>query len=395
MINVVCGIRSTGRICTDLALELEARGHEVKIAYGRETVPEQFRRFAIRIGNDWDVRLHGLKARLWDGCGFGSKKATKRFIEWIKIYNPDVIHLHNIHGYYINIEELFNYLRSSKKRIMWTLHDCWAFTGHCTYFEYINCNRWQYECRQCPQKKEYPACNLVSRANYNYRMKKKLFTGIERLQIITPSNWLKDMVKQSYLKGYPVMTIHNGVDTNIFRYTPSTIREKYNLNDKKIILGVASIWDKRKGLKYLVQLSKRLNENYQVVVIGISEKQKRRLPQNILGILRTDSIFELVAWYSAADFFVNPTLEDNYPTTNLEAIACGVPVISFDTGGSVESIPKDNVVPKRDIDGVISLITDNRAIKSNICVDKNKLFKKYMELYENEIAIYDKCSLTI
>ena len=171
MINVVCGIRSTGRICTDLATLLESQGHEVKIAYGREQVPEQYEKYAVRIGSDLNVKLHVLKARLFDGCGFGSKKATEYFIDWVKQYDPDVIHLHNIHGYYINVEVLFRYLRTCGKKIIWTLHDCWAFTGHCAYFDYTSCERWKTECRGCLGKVDYPSCRGFSRAKKNYQRK--------------------------------------------------------------------------------------------------------------------------------------------------------------------------------------------------------------------------------
>ena len=176
MINSVCGIRSTGRICTDIASELEAQGHQVKIAYGRENVPEQFQRYAVRIGNDLDMRLHGVKARLLDASGFGSKSATKRFIKWVKDYDPDVIHLHNIHGYYINIEILFNYLKNSGKPVVWTLHDCWAFTGHCAYFDFAGCEKWKTGCYGCPLKKSYPSSILIDRSKKNYIQKKRLFT---------------------------------------------------------------------------------------------------------------------------------------------------------------------------------------------------------------------------
>ena len=146
MINSVCGIRSTGRICTDIAEELEKQGHDVKIAYGRETVPEKYQKYAVRIGTDLDVKLHGIKTRLFDRHGFGSKRATKKFIKWVEEYDPDVIHLHNLHGYYINIKILFDYLKKANKKVVWTLHDCWAFTGHCTHFDFVGCNKWKCKC---------------------------------------------------------------------------------------------------------------------------------------------------------------------------------------------------------------------------------------------------------
>ena len=201
MINVVCGIRSTGRICTDLATALEAQGHEVKIAYGRENVPEQFQKYAVRIGTDLDVKLHGLRARLLDGAGFGSKRATKKFIEWVKEYDPDVIHLHNIHGYYINVEVLFKYLKSCSKKIIWTLHDCWAFTGHSAYCDAVQCDRWKTGCYECPQISEYPR-SVVDRSKLNWKKKREMFTGIPNMILVTPSQWLAGLVKESFLNKY-------------------------------------------------------------------------------------------------------------------------------------------------------------------------------------------------
>lgn len=381
MINVVCGIRSTGRICTDLAAALEAQRHEVKIAYGREKVPEQFQKYTVRIGSDLDIKLHGLKARLLDGCGFGSRRATERFIEWMKEYDPDVIHLHNIHGYYINVEVLFNYLKICGKKIIWTLHDCWAFTGHCAYFDYAGCDKWKTGCDNCSCKGDYPTCQGISRAKQNYKRKKKLFTDIPNMTLITPSYWLAGLVKDSFLKEYPVSTIHNGVDTSVFRYTESDIKHRFGIEDKKVVLGVAAIWDKRKGLEYMAQLSELFGDEYRVVVIGVTEEQREKLPKPMIGILRTNSVKELVEWYSAADVYVNPTLEDNYPTTNIEAVACGTPVITFHTGGSVESVPACNVVEKGDIGKAAEIIKAKKYQVSAAVAGKDVLLKKYLGLY--------------
>ena len=233
IINVVCGIRSTGRICTNLASKLEEQGYEVKIAYGREKVPEQFQKYAVRIGTDLDVKWHGLKARLMDGCGFGSKRVTKKFIEWVDKFDPDVIHLHNLHGYYINIEVLFSYLKTCGKKIVWTLHDCWPFTGHCAYFDFVKCQEWKTECKKCPQKEGYPQCIFLSRARCNFKKKQELFTGVNDMILVTPSDWLGRQVRQSFLREYPVQTIHNGIDTSIFKPTSSDIKQRYGLQDRK------------------------------------------------------------------------------------------------------------------------------------------------------------------
>lgn len=384
MINVVCGIRSTGRICTDLATELEKQGHEVKIAYGREDVPEQFQKYAIRIGNDVDVKLHGVKARLFDGAGFGSKHVTEKFISWIKGYDPDVIHLHNIHGYYINVEVLFEFLKTCGKKIIWTLHDCWAFTGHCTYFDYVNCNKWKNECQKCSQKSEYPARIGPDMSKRNYILKRQLFTGIANMILVTPSQWLANLVTESYMKNYKVYVIHNGVDTSIFKPNVNSLRKKYNCEDKIVVLGVAAIWDKRKGLSTFLEIAKSLDNSYKIILLGLSKEQIKNLPFNIIGIEKTDSVQELASLYSMADVFVNPTLEDNYPTTNIEAIACGTPVITYETGGSVESAKMYGaVVKKNDIEGLIEAIKTIENVKTkNIDIDYKNTIKKYISLYE-------------
>ncbi len=390
MINVVCGIRSTGRICTDSALELEAKGHQVKIAYGREDVPEQYQNYAIRIGNNFDILLHGLKARLFDSAGFGSKKATEKFIDWVKQYDPDVIYLHNLHGYYINLEILFNYLRKCEKKIVWTLHDCWAFTGHCTYFDYAGCSKWQRHCYCCSQKRKYPSSFFYDRSFFNFDRKKKLFTGIKNLTIITPSEWLAKLVKKSYLKEYPIEIHNNIVDKTIFKRTSSDFKLKYGIEDSTIVLGVANIWEERKGLNDFIRLSYMLDRQYTIVLVGLKEYEYNRacrkfnknnrygvtdnmtnailktpkgavVPANVYAIYkvitgkeynikerhelsrvipieRTKNVDELVQIYSAADFFVNPTREENYPTVNLEASACGTYIITYDTGGCAETI---------------------------------------------------------
>ena len=382
MINVVCGIRSTGRICTDLAVELEKEGHEVKIAYGREKVPEQFKKYAVRIGSDIDVKMHVAKARILDGAGFGSKFATEKFIRWVKMYDPDIIHLHNIHGYYINVKVLFDYLKSCGKKIFWTLHDCWSFTGHCVYFDYVGCYKWRTECKRCLQKKQYPARMFIDCSKMHYQHKREMFTCVPNLTLITPSQWLANLVMQSYLQGCGVRIIHNGVDTSVFKPTDSDLKEQYQLQNKKVILGVAAIWDHRKGLESFIELSKKLESNYQIILVGLSKEQIKLLPSNIIGFEKTDSPEELATLYTLADVFVNPTLEDNYPTTNLEAIACGTPVITYDTGGSGESARMyGEVVAVNDIEGLVEAIENSDKIeKKDIKVDYKNTIREYVTL---------------
>jgi hypothetical protein len=384
MINSVCGIKSTGRIATDLADMLTEKGHMVKIAYGREEIPEKYKEYAVRIGNEWDVRLHALEARLFDNAGFGSKKATLKFLEWVREFAPDIIHLHNLHGYYINVELLFKFLKEYKKPVIWTLHDCWAFTGHCAHFDLCKCYKWKTECHKCPQKKEYPASILLDNSRKNYRNKKKAFQGVDNMVIVTPSDWLADLVKESFLREYETRVINNGIDLTLFKPTEGEFREKYKLGNKIIVLGVASVWEVRKGLVDFIELRKLLDRRYEIVLVGVSEEDKNILPYGMLGITRTDSVRELAEIYTAADIFLNLTYEDNYPTVNLEAQACGTPVITYRTGGSVESVPEEQVANQGDLKSVVELIVKYEGKKTSVqsFYDKNVAFEEYIELYE-------------
>lgn len=389
MINSVCGIRSTGRICTDLAGALEAQGHEVKIAYGREEVPEKFQKYAVRIGTDLDVKIHGVLARTLDGAGFGSKAVTRKFIQWVKEYNPDVIHLHNLHGYYINLEVLFDYLRTCGKKIIWTLHDCWAFTGHSAYCDAVGCEKWKTGCNHCPNMKAYPI-SYTDRSKSNWNKKRIMMTGIPDLTLVTPSRWLAGLVRESFLSEYPVEVIHNGIDTSQFHPLENDFRETYGIGNKFILLGVTISWDDMKGLSDFINLAEKLDDSYQVVLVGVTAEQKSALPQNIIGIERTNSVRELAYIYSAADLFLNLSYCENYPTVNLEAMACNTPVLTYKTGGSPESAEAYGgiVIERGDISAVINEIEryrkENRhKPKLNVDVeafDKQTTVKDYQKI---------------
>ncbi|ANQ53651.1 glycosyltransferase family 4 protein [Thermosipho sp. 1070] len=391
-INSVCGIGSTGRIVAGIHDILIKNGHESYIACGRNL----YKNFdnAIKIGTSFDVYMHVLKTRIFDKHGFGSKKATIKFINKVENLNPDIIHLHNIHGYYVNIEVLFNYLKTANKPVIWTLHDCWAFTGHCSYFDYVNCDKWKTGCYKCPQKTKYPKSILLSNSKHNYLKKKEIFTDVKNMIIVTPSNWLAKLVRQSFLKEYPVKVINNGIDLTVFKPVKSDFRKKYNLEGKFIILGIANVWEKRKGYKYFIELAQKLEKDEIIVMVGLTKRQIKKLTDNIIGITKTNSVKELVKIYSSADVFVNPTLEDNFPTTNLEALACGTPVITFNTGGSVESVDSNTgfVVEKGSIDGLLNAIKvikeKGKKSYSYYCVErvrklynKHNAFNEYMSLY--------------
>ncbi|MGO4928329.1 glycosyltransferase family 4 protein [Fundicoccus sp. Sow4_F4] len=392
-INSVCGIGSTGRIATDIHNILIEQGHESYIAYGRD-LPKNCDN-AIKIGTKIDNYTHVAKTRVLDKHGFGSKQATIEFIGKVKELDPDIIHLHNIHGYYMNVEILFNYLKEANKPVVWTLHDCWSFTGHCAYFDYVGCDKWKTGCDSCPEKKAYPSSLIFDNSKNNYINKKEIFTGVKNLTIVTPSQWLANLVQESFLNEYPVKVINNGIDLNTFRPNTGDFRNKFNLNGKFIILGVASVWDRRKGLKYFVELADMVSEDEVIVLVGLSEKQINQIPENIIGITRTNNVEELVDLYSSADVFVNPTLEDNFPTTNLEALACGTPVITFDTGGSPESVNIDTgyIVLTETSDDIYSHIIKiksntkynyrkNCSFRAKNKYDKIQKFIKYIELYK-------------
>lgn len=367
-INVSCGRGSTGRIVSSIAEEANRRGYNTLSCYGRYFIDKGIE--TIHIGNDLDVKVHGFIARIDDASGFGSKKETKKVLRMIKEYDPDIIHLHNIHGYYINIVELFNYLRESRAAIVWTLHDCWSFTGHCAHFAIEGCNKWKSECNRCPQKHKYPESLLFDRSTRNYRIKEGLFTGIDKMRIITPSEWLACYVKQSYLKDYLIEIIPNGIDVSLFKPSNGSFREEYDLMEKKVILGVAGVWNEQKGLGEFIQLSKMLDDSYRIVLLGVNKKQKRGLPSSIIGIERIEDIQRLAEIYTTADVFVNLSKEETFGMTTIEAGACGTNVIVYQ-GTACEEVAEK-------IHGF--------AVEQNI----SSVYKKICELTERNDNIEEK-----
>ena len=379
-INSVCGVGSTGKIAENLYWEYKKQGFECKIAWGRREggeIPTQDR---IQIGTSKDYLLHALEARFFDDCGFGSRAATRNFLEKVEKFDPDVIHLHNLHGYYINIKYLFRFLSESKKKVIWTWHDCWPITGHCAHFDYVSCRKWQANCFSCPLLSSYPKSFFIDRSRTNFITKKRLFTSVDDLILVPVSYWLSDLLNKSYLCNVHKKVIHNGINTKIFRPRSSSITRKYHLEGKRIILGVAFDWSDKKGLKDFIFLANNLPQtDYQVVLIGINDKQKLQVPHTIITLPKTNSQEELAQWYSEAFVFVNPTYEDNFPTVNLEAQECGTPVITYDTGGSVESVPKENVVPKGDVQGLLQkILSDELFCKTGWNIQS--MTTKYVDL---------------
>ncbi len=389
MINSVCGIRSTGRICTDLAEILEKEGHECKIAYGREVVPEKYKKYAVRIGSDLNVKIDGLKTRLLDNAGFNSKSATKKLINRIKEYNPDLIQLHNLHGYYINIEILFNFLKEWGKPVVWTLHDCWAFTGHCSHYTLDGCYKWKTLCENCKRKNVYPQSVLLNRAKRNFLKKKELFTSLNNLTLITPSSWLAEEARKSFLGKYNVYPIPNGVDLEVFKPTSGDFRKKYGLENKKIVLGVASAWSNSKGLKIFSNLAKTLPSEYKVVLVGITESQKQDLPPEVLAVSRTNNATELAEIYTTADIFLNPSSQETMGLVTVEAMACGTPVVTSNRTAVPEVVTPDSGIVLSDlelntiVEGIKTVLSKDYPQTRNTAqnYEKSAQYNKYLALY--------------
>lgn len=358
---------STGRIMQEIGELAMQNGWESYVAYsyGRDGIKDCQSRL-LPIGNKWDVLRHGIVTRLFDRHGLSSNAVTSKFISQIKELQPDVIHIHNIHGYFLNYRLLFEYLSRCHIPVIWTVHDCWLYTGHCYYYSYVGCNKWQSGCRYCPQKREFPASLWFDRSQQNYADKKAAFTSMPRnlLTIVPVSQWIREEMAHSFLRDYEYRIIHNGINTETFKlFDGEEIKLRYQLQGKHIFLGVASIWSKEKGLKDFIQLARLLREDEVIVLVGIKPKEQRLLPKNIIGIARTENTRQLAELYSAADAFVNLTWQDNYPTVNLEAIACGTPVVTYRTGGSIEVITPSTgiVVEQGDLSGVLKAV---RTIES-------------------------------
>lgn len=394
-INTVVNTGSTGRIAEDIGNIVIQNGWTSYIAYGRKVNYSSSN--LLKIGNKLSMTIHGLRTRLFDSHGFGSSKATWSLIKNIDQIKPDIIHLHNLHGYYLNIQILFNYLSKTNRPIIWTLHDCWAFTGHCTYFDFIGCEKWETQCHHCPQKKTYPASLLLDRSQNNYLLKREIFNSVDNLTVVPVSNWLRNLVSKSFLAGLSIKVINNGLDVSVFKLKEVLdLKRKLGFNNKFIILGIADGWSPRKGFLDFVKLSETLNNDYIVVLVGLKRNQIKHLPKRVVGLKKTSSKSELVDFYNLADVFVNPTWEDNFPTTNLEAMACGTPVITYNTGGSPEAVNDKTgfVVNQGDINGLLVAINTvkllgkkhfspacrERALK---LYDKNDRYNDYLLLYKS------------
>ena len=390
---------STGRIMQEIGELAMQNGWECHIAYskGRDGIRE-CRSDIIPVGNKWSTAWHGIETRLFDRHGLASSHATRQFVRKIEEISPDVVHIHNIHGYFLNYQILFDYLSKAGIPVVWTVHDCWLYTGHCYYYSFAGCDRWQTGCHHCPQKKEFPTSLFYDRSRRNFEDKKAAFTSmpLDGMTIVPVSEWIRNEMRRSFLSAYPFRVIHNGINTDIFNiYDDRQVRTAFGLGDRHILLGVASIWSREKGLDDFIRMAGMLNEDEVVVLVGIKPEDRKRLPDNVVGIARTENIRQLAELYAAADVFVNPTWQDNYPTVNMEAIACGTPVVTYRTGGSVEVITPSTgmIVEQGNLNELLKSIREieskGKASYQEACrkyallnFRKEDRYMEYLRLYE-------------
>lgn len=394
-INTFVNSRSTGRIAEEIGKLVLLKGWKSYIAYGRDEQPSES--IKIPIGNSWDIACHGLETRLFDRHGLGSVKATKKFIKQIDKIAPDIIHLHNMHGYYLNYEILFDYLSHLEVPVVWTLHDCWAYTGHCTHYDLTQCYKWKKGCGKCPQLGCYPK-GFLDRSSLNWLDKKKAFTSVPRLTLVPVSEWLSQEVSHSFLQNISRKIICNGVDLDVFKPRPFA-KHKENWKGRFVILGVANVWEKKKGFDDYITLSQKIASDCIIVLVGVNAAQKKELSANMIGIERTESLTRLAELYSAADVCLNISYEETFGMTTIEAFACGTPGIVYRATASPELITPETgvIVEKGNIDQLVNAIYEvkrkGKSYYSKACreraekyYDKNKCFMQYVSLYENLIA---------
>ena len=387
---------STGNIMLNIAKVARNRKYIAWTASKKMKMSLDMKRkdnFHFYIGSRTEHTLHRYFSWCTDFQDCGSVIATLSLIRKIKRINPDIIHLHDIVGWYVNIDILFHFLKKMNKPLVWTFHDCWAFTGRCIYFDAVGCNRWKTGCGNCPQRDYMPKSWFFDLSSWNWKRKKRLFSSVENMTIVTPSSWLKDLVNESFLSGYSVKVINNGINLGVFKPTQGEIYEKIATLGKKVILGVAAVWSTRKGLSDFIRLSKELSNDYIIVLVGLSQEEIGDV-DNIIAIERTNNQFELAQIYSVADVFVNPTIEDNFPTVNLESLACGTPIVTYNAGGSPESVTNETgiVVEKGDYEGlkdaIFNILEKGKSFYTLSCIlsakkyDMNKCFDDYVNLYE-------------
>lgn len=395
IINVALNWGSTGKIVEGIGKLARSNGWEVFVAHGARYHNASDLR-SIQVTSKCGEILHYVESSLFDAQGLGSRGATRQLLARLDEIKPDLVHIHNIHGCFINYPLLFDYLRARNISVVWTLHDCWAMTGHCTHFMRTGCVKWQTMCHDCPQKKTFPTTYLLDRSKRNYGLKKSLFTSMPLMHITTVSGWLKGIAEQSFLKKYPISVVPNGIKSEVLTPVASDIRERYDLQDKKLLLAVAIGLDERKGLYDYIKLVEMLPEQYQLVLVGLTDKEIKALPKSIIAEKRTNGVKELAAFYSAADVLLSLSYEETFGLTIIEAMACGTPAIVYDNTAQPELITEETgkVVPTG-IDSVVKAIEEicskpketfiQPCRKHALQYDESLSYQKYLDIYESII----------
>ena len=405
-INVTANSGSTGKIAEQINQVAQSQGWKTYLAYGRNMQPCKSE--LVHVGNRLQVYEHYAEHRLFDNDGLASRIATHQMIRKIMEIKPNVIHLHNIHDHWLNYRILFKYLNTLDTPVVWTQHDCWAFTGGCSHFTRRGCYHWREDgCsnRSCPMKQSMKMRKMFEKTTRHYRLKHDLFTATNKMVLVPVSQWLEDLERQSFLQCHRIITIHNGIDTSVFQPTDSVeVRQKYGIGEQQYVVGVSSVWLPYKGWNDFLRLQNMLPQKVKLVLVGLKQEQIEEAKRNgIIGILRTENVKELAVLYSGAMMFCNLTYEDNYPTTNLEAMACSTPVLTYRTGGSPEAVTPDTgwVIEQGDLAAVAKTIEDwSKIIEAEPTLEmkmrqhcreraekefkKEDRFNEYMELY-NEL----------
>ena len=381
-INAVCGMGSTGGITIQISKMLNEHNIENYIFYTYGTYDYEQ---GIKYSSNLNIRLNAIMARVFGNYGFNSHLATRKLIRKLKEIKPDIVHLHNIHGHDVNLKAFFRYLKESNVRVIWTFHDCWAFTGYCMHFDFLKCQKWEEMCRKCPQRSKFSL--FFDKSEKLFRLKKSLFTDIEDMTIVAPSEWLATLARHSFMDKFPVEVINNGTDLDVFYKRDTDIKQKYGLEEKYLVLGIP-----KENIEWFLELAKIVSDKYQLLLAGLSRSQMESLPENIIGIGKVKNREEMAAIFSAADVFVNMTLQDTFPTVNLESLACGTPVITFNTGGSPEAVDDETgaVVQKGNIAELYKAIQNicSGPDRSEACITRardlynaKERFAEYLDLY--------------
>jgi putative colanic acid biosynthesis glycosyltransferase len=398
-VNSFVNMGSTGRISEQIGLKVIQEGWESYIAFGRKANSSKSKLY--KIGKDFDFYRHALESRILDKHGLSSINSTNNFIDYIYQIKPDIIHFHNLHGYYVNYEILFESIsKLNNCKIVWTLHDCWSFTGHCTYFSDINCDKWKETCFSCPKKNNYPSSLFFDKSRESYNLKKALFTKFP-ITFVPVSNWLGSLVSESFLKDQNIEVISNGVDSDIFYSKNPNVNllNKYKLNGKTVLLAASTSWAGQKGFSDYIKLSNILSKDQVIVLVGLPKSLSKKLPSNVIGVPRTEIISELVDWYNVSSIVLNLSKLETFGLTTVEGFMCGKPSVVYNSTASPELIKSSvlgRIVEVGDIFEVKSAIDELLISQSNsykirelalLDYSANNQFFKYIDLYKRLLNI--------